>query len=130
VAIPFAVGGVLRGITLRTHVTRRNVVQVLQFATAGLFLQLLAIPLVFIQIVAALGRPHQPIGDVLGQANWLSLASFFLMLAAAWFIRIVARPPATDEYVNDEARFQHLVDLNRNGGDVSTGKIPFFGGKQ
>ncbi len=123
----FAVGGVVRGFTLRTRVTRRSVVQVLQFASAGLFLQLLTIPLAFIQIVAAGSRSGQTIGNYLGPANWLSLACFFIMLAAAWFIRIVARPPATEEDVNDEARFQRLVELSRNSSALRSGKIPFFG---
>jgi hypothetical protein len=124
----FAVGGVVRGITLRTRVTRRSVVQVIQFASTGLFLQLLTIPLAFIQIVAPGSRSGQTIGDYLGPANWLAWASFLIMLAAAWLIRIVARPPVTQEDVNDLARFQHLVDLNRNDGD-SRRKITFFRGK-
>jgi hypothetical protein len=124
----FAVGGVVRGITLRASVTRRSVVQVIQFASTGLFLQLLTIPLAFIQIVAAGSRSGQTIGDLLGPANWLAWASFLIMLAAAWFIRIVVKPPATQEDVKDIARFQHLVDLNRNGGD-SRRKITFFRGR-
>lgn len=104
----FAVGGVVRGITLRASVTRRSVVQVIQFASTGLFLQLLAIPLAFIQIGAPGSRSGQTIGDLLGPANWLAVASFLIMLAAAWFIRIVVNPPATQEDVNDEARFRHL----------------------
>ena len=123
----FAIGGVVRGISLRSHVTRRNVVQVIQFASAGLFLQLLTIPLAFIQIVAPGSRSGQTIGDYLGPANWLSLACFLMMLAAAWFIRVVARPPATEEDVNDEARFQRLVELSRNSSAWRSGKIPFFG---
>ena len=90
-----------------------------------MFLQLLTIPLAFIQIVAAGSRSGQAIGDYLGPANWLTLASFLIMLAAAWFVRIVVKPPVTQEDVYDEARFQHLVDLDRNGGD-SRRKITFF----
>lgn len=108
--LAFAVGGVVRGITLRTRVTRRSVVQVIQFASTGLFLQLLTIPLAFLQIVAPGGRSGQPIGDLLGPANWLAWASFLIMLAAAWFIRSVVKPPATQEDVDDEARFRRLVD--------------------
>jgi hypothetical protein len=123
----FAVGGVVRGFTLRTRVTRRSVVQVIQFAAAGLFLQLLTIPLAFIQVVAPGSRSGQTIGDYLGPANWLSLACFLIMLAAAWFIRIVAQPPATEEDVNDEARFQRLVELSRNSSAWRSGKMPFSG---
>ena len=114
----FAVGGVVRGITLRTSVTRRSVVQVIQFASTGLFLQLLTIPLAFIQIVAPGSRSGQTIGDVLGPANWLAVASFLIMLAAAWFIRIVVKPPATQEDINDEARFRQLVDRGGSRPDM------------
>jgi len=124
----FAVGGVVRGITLRAGVTRRSVVQVIQFASTGLFLQLLTIPLAFIQLVASGGRSGQTIGDYLGPANWLAWASFLIMLATAWYIRSVVKPPATQEDVTDVARFQHLVDLNRNGGD-SRRKITEFRGR-
>jgi hypothetical protein len=129
VTILFAVGGVVRDITLRTRVTRKSVVQVLQFATAGVVLQLLDIVLPLIHVAVVPSRSGYTISNFLGPANWLSLVCFLIMLAAAWFIRIVAKPPATAEDTNDEARFQHLVDLNRSGGDVSAGKIPFFGGK-
>jgi len=113
----FAVGGVVRGISLRSHITRRSVVQVIQFATAGLFLQLLTIPLAFIQIVAPGSRSGQTIGDLLGPANWLAWASFLIMLAAAWFIRSVVKPPATQEDIDDEARFRRLVDRGSPGPD-------------
>jgi len=125
----FAVGGVVRGFTLRSQVTRRSVVQVMQFAAAGLFLQILSIPLAFIQIVAAGSRPHQTIGDYLGPANWLSIACFLIMLAAAWLIRIVANPAVTAEDIADEARLEHLVEMHRNDGD-SKRRITFYSGKR
>jgi hypothetical protein len=113
----FAVGGVVRGITLRAHVSRRSVVQVLQFASTGLFLQLLTIPLAVLQIVAPGSRSGQTIGDVLGPANWLTWASFLIMLAAAWFIRSVVKPPATQEDIDDEARYRSLVDRGSSAPD-------------
>ncbi len=119
-----AVGGVVRGITLRSRVTRRRVVQELQFAAAGVLLQLLNIALPFLHVAMVPSRVGQSMGTVLGLANWLSVASFLIMLASAWFIRIVARPPGTEEDGNDEARFQHLQDLRqtytRQVADVST----------
>ena len=115
----FAVGGVVRGITLRAHVTRRSVVQVLQFASAGLALQLLTIPLAVFQIIAPRVRSGQTIGYVLGPANWLALASFLIMLAAAWFIRIVVKPPVTQEDINDEARYRSLVDRGSSRPDYN-----------
>ena len=114
----FAVGGVVRGITLRASVTRRSLVQVLQFASAGLILQLLTIPLALLQIVVPGSRAGQTIGDLLGPANWLAWASFLIMLASAWYVRSVVKPPATQEDFNEEARLRALVERGGSRPDM------------